>query len=86
MDYEKAKEINKKRLEEGTHISKGLQEIYNLKKLESNIEVELNFEELYQELKDFYDNPMHLAAQLSCREEIIKTDLKRYNKDLIIFK
>lgn len=80
MNYPLTKEINIKRLKEGTHISKELQEIYNLKKLENTEEECLKFEELYYELKTFLWDEISLATQLAGREYLIKKDMYEYNK------
>lgn len=84
IDYPVAKETNIKRLDEGNHVSRELQEIYNLKKLESTKNNFIEFEELYDVLKDSYPNLISLASQLSAREYIIKKDLKVCNSNLII--
>ena len=80
MNYPLTKEINIKRLKEGTHISKELQEIYNLSKLENNEDELVKFEELHYELKAFWGDPMSLAAQLAGMEYLIKKDMSKYNK------
>lgn len=87
INYPLAKEVNLKRLKEGTHISRELQKIYDLNKLENNKNDEnefVKFEEIHYELKSLCGEPMFLAHQLVGREHLIKKDLKKYNKDLII--